>query len=53
MRTFLKGVGVGMIVAYVFHDDLDKALRKGLLKANEVVGDSSNPPQTPTEVPPS
>jgi hypothetical protein len=53
MKNFLRGVGIGAIVAYIFHDDLDKALRQGLTKANEVVGESSTPPQTPTEGTPS
>jgi hypothetical protein len=45
VRNFLRGVGVGVIVAYIFHDDLDEALRKGLTKANQIVDGPSKPVQ--------
>lgn len=48
MRNFLRGVGVGVVVAYVFHDNLDEALRKGLTKANEIV--DGKPKQGPEGV---
>ena len=45
MRNFLRGVGVGVVGAYVFHDTLDKYLKQGLDKVNEIVGTSSTPVQ--------
>jgi len=50
MKNFLRGVGVGAIVAYIFHDNLDEALKRGLFKVNEIV---DVPPKPPEEVTPS
>lgn len=51
MRNFLRGVGVGAIAAYLFHDDLDHGLKKGLAKVNEIV--DGKPKQGPEGVTPS
>lgn len=51
MRNFLRGVGVGVIVAYVFHDNLDDGLKKGLAKVNQIV--DGKPKQGPEGVNPS
>lgn len=50
MKSFLRGVGVGAIAAYIFHDDLDKGLKKGLAKVNEIV---DGPPKTTQPTSPS
>lgn len=50
MKNFLLGMAVGTTVGYWFHRDIEKAVREGLAKANEAVGEPSAPP-SPTSTP--
>lgn len=45
MRNFLRGVGVGVVGAYVFHDSLDRYLKQGLTKVNEIVDGKPKGPE--------
>jgi hypothetical protein len=50
MKNFLLGMAVGTTVGYWFHRDIEKAVREGLAKANEAVGEGPSatpPPATP------
>lgn len=40
MRNFLLGTAVGTVVGYMFHRDIEKAIKQGLAKANEAVADA-------------
>lgn len=46
IRKFLFAVTLGVGIGYVFHNDIDKLLRAGLDRANEVVDQTSETPTT-------
>jgi len=46
MKNFLLGTGVGTIIGYMFHRDIDRAIRQGLAKANEATAEPTEPTVT-------
>ena len=51
MKNFLLGVGVGTVLGYLFFQDIDKAIRQGMERANEG-GDSPTTSSTYRPTPP-
>jgi hypothetical protein len=47
VRKFIYGLVIGTGLGYVFHDDIDQALREGVKKANEKFGEDSGPSTEP------
>lgn len=47
MKNFLLGMAFGTAVGYMFHGDIDKALKQGLAKANEAAGTPTSVVATP------
>lgn len=43
MRNLIIGLVVGTGLGYVFHDDIDRALRDSVKKANEKLGETDEP----------